>query len=256
MISSVPVKGHSHRRKSLEIVARLDVKSDTSSPGTSPYLVSSKVKKRFPVDNTNREIRPITTKLEKPTTSGLDLPHIHVAPQQLQRQQQQQQHQHHHHHHQHQQPHLISSKLSRQLKLRGRVRRSSSISSLHDNHNKLNSNSTNTNNNNNINDDEDDLLKKVISRPATTTTSRTVPPKARVELSKPEKVPEPCRSCGRSDLPERFHTHGPNADHQGEITSSTQSTTYSSTHVATNTVRRIILHFADVYSLLPLNLTR
>jgi hypothetical protein len=37
-----------------------------------------------------------------------------------------------------------------------------------------------------------------------------------VELSKPEKVPEPCRSCGRNDLPERFHTHGPSLDHNGK----------------------------------------
>ncbi|TRY67253.1 hypothetical protein TCAL_02938 [Tigriopus californicus] len=30
------------------------------------------------------------------------------------------------------------------------------------------------------------------------------------KIDKPdEKVPEPCRSCGRSDLPERFHTHPP-----------------------------------------------
>merc|ERR1712045_512316 len=28
----------------------------------------------------------------------------------------------------------------------------------------------------------------------------------KVEVPK-EKVPEPCRSCGRSDFPERLHTH-------------------------------------------------
>ena len=81
--ASIPAKGSTshHRRKSLEaVVAKLDVKSDTSSPGTSPYLVTSKVKKT--------SIRPITSKLEKPTNPGIDLPHIHVGPQQLQRQQQ------------------------------------------------------------------------------------------------------------------------------------------------------------------------
>jgi hypothetical protein len=36
--------------------------------------VSSKVKKK----SGSREIRPITSKLEKPTNPGLDLPHIHV----------------------------------------------------------------------------------------------------------------------------------------------------------------------------------
>ncbi len=59
------------------------------------------------------------------------------------------------------------------------------------------------------------MLKKIASRPATTATRVLQTSKSRVELSKPEKVPEPCRSCGRNDLPERFHTHGPTQDHPG-----------------------------------------
>jgi hypothetical protein len=94
------------------------------------------------------------------------------------------------------QPHIISSRLSRQLKLRGRVRRSSSISSLHES-SKQNSGGggggfNNNNNNNNGGHEDADGLKKVVTRPSTTT-SRTLVPKSRVDLSKPEKVPEPCR---------------------------------------------------------------
>jgi len=102
-----------HRRKSLETSTKLDLKSDTSSSGASPYMISSKVKKR--------DVRPITSRLERPTHSSLDLPHIHVPPQQLPHRQQLQQQQQQH-------PHLITNKLSRQLKLRGgKIRRSSSI---------------------------------------------------------------------------------------------------------------------------------
>jgi hypothetical protein len=200
-----------NRRKSLEVVGKVDTsKSDNSSSGASPYLVSSKVKKRFPNDNSSRDIRPITSKLDRPSNASLDLPNIHVPTQQMTRHQF---HHHHTHHNQQQQqqqqpqtPHLITNKLSRQMKLRGRMRRSSSITSL---------NESMTKNNNNNNDDEG-LLKKVISRPATTTSRTLQTGKSRVELSKPEKVPEPCRSCGRNDLPERFHTHGPNTDHTGK----------------------------------------
>ncbi len=71
--------------------------------------------------------------------------------------------------------------------------------------------------NNNNNDGDDEMLKKIVSRPATTATRVLQTSKSRVELSKPEKVPEPCRSCGRNDLPERFHTHGPTQDHPGEV---------------------------------------
>ena len=136
-------------------------------------------------------------RLERSTLTGFDLPHIHVPPAQQQQQRTKQQPQ--------QAAHLITNKLSRQLKLRGRLGRSSSITSLHDHLIK------NNNNNNN-----DDLQKKVVSRPATTTSRVLQTSKSGVELSKPEKVPEPCRSCGRNDLPERFHTHGPNLDHPGK----------------------------------------
>jgi hypothetical protein len=96
--------------------------------------VTSKIKKRFPAESSHREIRPITTKLDKTSHAGLDLPHIQLPPQHLHRQQLHQQLQQQL---QQQQPiaHLITSKLSRQLKLRGRVRRSSSISSLNENNN-------------------------------------------------------------------------------------------------------------------------
>jgi hypothetical protein len=114
-----------HRRKSLETSGKIDVKSDTSSSGASPYLISSKVKKRFPGEG-SRDVRPITSRLERPTHSSLDLPHIHVPPQQLPHRQQLQQQQQQH-------PHLITNKLSRQLKLRGgKLRRSSSITRFQD----------------------------------------------------------------------------------------------------------------------------
>ena len=110
-----------HRRKSLETSGKqLDAKSDTSSSGASPYMISSKLKKRFPGEK-SRDVRPITSRLERPTHSSLDLPHIHVPPQQFHHRQQHQQQQQQH-------PHLITNKLSRQLKLRGgKLRRSSSI---------------------------------------------------------------------------------------------------------------------------------
>ncbi len=122
-------------------------------------------------------VRPTTTKLRRPTPS-LDLPHIHVKSQDLNKPQ-----------------HVISSRLSRQFKIKGRSKKANSS-------------------------DETTSLHRDQVRSQGGVGGGG---KAKAVAAPKDKVPEPCKSCGRSDFPERLHTHANEKTNKNNQSSPTKS---------------------------------
>ena len=153
-----------------------------SSTSVSPYMNQKKIKER-----------PVTSHLERPSRDGLELPHIHVRSQNFYEKGRTGQI-----------SHPISTRLSRRYK--SKQRRGSS----NDNKNRspprtfLDADVINAN------------IKKTMSEikmfKRSNNPSFTILRLAKAKLESKDRVPEPCRSCGRDDLPERLHTHRGNGE--------------------------------------------
>lgn len=193
---SQPAGYHKIKASTTGVTPKLGVEAAPPAVN-SPYLtnLAGKVcKRKAPTDNLPakfkepetqlEKIRPMTTRLERPSNASLDLPHIHVKP---------------HTFRQNAQPpqHVISSRLTRQLRLRGGKTRRNSSTSLTGFALSNNSNS------------ESPAAKPV----EPITVSQRYPLRKKPVTLPKDKVPEACRSCGRSDFPERLHTHPPNEQH-------------------------------------------
>lgn len=150
-----------------EKLLKIDPPYYQSSNSSSPYMtkIIGKIKKKVtPTEskaNNNiiiKELRPNTTKLERPSHANLDLPQINVKPQIV-----------------------ISKSLSRHLKLKNKIKKTIEETKK-----------------------EPEIRINLLGKQTKTKQQQAL------NLAPKDKVPEPCKSCGRSDFPERLHTHHEN----------------------------------------------
>ena len=163
-----------------------------SSTSVSPYMSNSPSKGMKHQGRRKTMQRPVTSSLSRPSKDGLELPHIHILPQNFHRSKDSQSIHH-----------PISQRLSRRFRAKNkrsepepppptRSRPKTVIDP-----DVINANIRKTMN-------EINMFRRVSRGPSSVL---RIKPDVVATHEKKESVPEPCRSCGRNDLPERLHTH-------------------------------------------------
>ena len=151
-----------------------------------------------------KKVRPVTSNLGRPPRDGLELPHIHVRPQNFYEKGRASLI-----------PHPISTRLLRRYKSKQWRGSSSDNKKRSQPRTMLDADLINANINKTMNE------IKMFKRSKNPTFS--IVKLAKAKLEQKDKVPEPCKSCGRDDLPERLHTHRANEDGKENETKETHS---------------------------------